>query len=63
MSLISLLARARYPVQIKSLLDNFYERGGVQTIEMFTSAIFAQRYNKDYKTAETLLEELRSFYV
>ena len=34
-------------------------RTGIQTIEMFTSCIYAQRFNNNYRRAETLLEELR----
>ena len=49
----------RYPKKAVELLDSFHSRGGIETIEMYTSCIYAQRFNKDYRQAERLLERLR----
>lgn len=41
------------------LLEGFRSRGGTPNIEMFTSAIYSQKFSRNYDKAEELFENLR----
>ena len=58
-ALISLLAANRYAEETPQLLQSFTERQGIPTTDMYTSAIYAQKFSGNYRVAEELLETLR----